>query len=84
MRCIVAKTLMGLRERDDRWIALAKGQFDLVEDVLRDNIAHGNNSVLLSIFIHLTRQAIHSPCDLELLSIISQFDIRHTVPGLQA
>ncbi|KAH9978277.1 hypothetical protein BJV74DRAFT_141881 [Russula compacta] len=75
-------------ERDDRWIALAKDQFGLPEHVLRDNIAHGDNSVLLSILIHVTRQALRSPHDpnswlWNVLSTISRFDIRHTIPGLQ-
>ena len=83
MRCIVARIIIAVSERDDRWIALAKDQFGLPEDVLRDNIAHGDNGVLLSILIHLTRQAIHSRCDPELLTAVARFDIHHTVPGLQ-
>ncbi|KAH9978304.1 hypothetical protein BJV74DRAFT_143291 [Russula compacta] len=86
MRFIVAGILMTVSEHDDRWIALAKDQFGIPEHVLRDNIAHGDNSVLLSIVIHLARQAIHSrydPWPWMILSTVSQFDIRHTVPGLQ-
>ena len=83
MRCIVAGILLAVSERDDRWTPLAKDQFGLPENVLRDNIAHGDNSVLLVILIHLTRQAIFSRCDPELLIAVARFDIRHTVPGLQ-
>ena len=92
MRCIVAGILMAVSEHDDRWIALATDQFGLPEDVLRDNVAHGDNSVLLSILIHMTRRAIHShpdprtfldPWTYETLSTLSRFDIRHAVPGLQ-
>jgi hypothetical protein len=54
-RRTVAKIFLFVRERDDRWIALTKDQFGMPEDVLRDNIAHGDNSVLLAILIHRTR-----------------------------
>ena len=80
---IVTKILMSVSNRDDHWIALAKDQFGLPEHVLRDNVAHGDNSVLLSILIHALRQAIHSSYDCELLPMLSQFDIHHTVPELQ-
>jgi hypothetical protein len=76
--------LLFVRERDDRWIGLAKDQFGMPEDVLRDNIAHGDNSVLLAILIHRTRQVIRTdPSDWRILSSLSKFDIRNTVPGLQ-
>jgi hypothetical protein len=58
---IVVEVLMAVTEHDDHWIGLAKDQFGIPEHVLRDNIAHGDNSVLLFIFTHLTRQAIHTP-----------------------
>ena len=86
MRWIVAGILMAVNEHDDRWIALAKEQFGIPEHVLRDNIGHGDNSVLLSIVIHLARQAIHSrydPWPWKILSTVSRFDIHHTIPGLQ-
>jgi len=54
-RRTVANIFLFVRERDDRWIALTKDQFGMPEDVLRDNIAHGDNSVLLAILIHRTR-----------------------------
>ena len=84
MRYIVARILMAVSGHDDRWIALAKDQFGLPEYVLRDNIAYGDNSVLLSILIHLTRQTNHTYCDLVLLTAVARFDTRHTVPGLQS
>ncbi|KAH9955733.1 hypothetical protein BJV74DRAFT_465897 [Russula compacta] len=84
-RRIVARILMDVRERDDHWIVLAKDQFGLPEHVLRDNITHGDNSVLLSILIHVTRQAIRSHYSYHpwLLSPVSRFDVRLTIPGLQ-
>jgi hypothetical protein len=39
-------------EQDDRWIALAKGQLGVLEDVLQDYLAHGD-SVLLANWIHI-------------------------------
>ncbi|KAH9983524.1 hypothetical protein BJV74DRAFT_849815, partial [Russula compacta] len=77
----LAKILMAVSQHDDRWIALAKDQFGLPEDALQDNIAHGDNSVLLSILIHLTRQFIHSCYYFD--SWAWNFDIQRTVPGLQ-
>ncbi|KAI0287598.1 hypothetical protein BC826DRAFT_743777 [Russula brevipes] len=82
-RCIVARILANLRERDDRWIALAVEQFGLPERALRDQIGHGD-SVVLSLLIHMTRQAIRSGFrTLKILSSLSNFNIRDTLPGLQ-
>jgi Family of unknown function (DUF6535) len=84
VREAVVCILPNVRERDDRWIALAKDQFGLPEDVLRDNISRGDDSVLLAILIHMTRLFIHAKrWDLDILSSISKFDIRDTVPELQ-
>jgi hypothetical protein len=58
-RHAVASILPHVRERDNRWIALANDQYGLPENIIRDNIAHGDNSVLLSILIHVTHQVIH-------------------------
>jgi hypothetical protein len=71
-------------ERDNHWIALVKDKFGMPEDVLQDNIAHGDNSVLLAIVIHMTRLRIETGrSDLWVLSSLSRFDIRNTAPGLQ-
>ena len=83
-RYTVAKILPYVRERDDRWIALAEDVFGLPDHILRSHIAHGDDSVLLCIFIHTSRQVIRtSPRKWELLVSISRFDIRNTLPGLQ-
>ena len=80
----VARILLSVRERDDRWIVLAKNQFGLPEHVLRNHIAHGDNSVLLLILIHVARQVLDNDAsNLELLSSISGFDMRDTLPGLR-
>ena len=84
VRRIVASILVGAQQRDDRWITLAEHQFGLPNHVLRDNITHGDNSVLLSILIHMTRQVIRSGSwTWGLLSALSKFNIRNTLPGLQ-
>lgn len=83
-RQTVASILLSVRERDDRWTALVKDQFGLPEHVLRDNIAHGDNSVLLSILIHVARGVIRSePSNLEILWSLTKFDVHNTQPGLQ-
>ena len=80
----VARILLSVRERDDRWIVLAKNRFGLPEHVLRNHIAYGDNSVLLSILIHVARQVLDNDAsNLELLSSISGFDMRNTHAGLQ-
>ena len=80
----VARILLSVRERDDRWIVLAKNRFGLPEHVLRNHIAYGDNSVLLSILIHVVRQVLDNDAsNLELLSSISGFDMRNTHSGLQ-
>ena len=81
--CVI-RILTTVEERDDRWIALAKKQFGLPENDLRYNLAYGNNSVLLSILIHLIRQVSRAePSKLWLLSSLSNFDVHDTLPELQ-
>jgi hypothetical protein len=83
-RCVVARILANVRERDELWVALANDQFDLPEHLVRDNITHGDNSVLLSILIHVARQAIRSgSLTPGVLYSLSQFSIHDTAPGLQ-
>ena len=81
--CVI-RILTTVEEHDDRWIALAKKQFDLPPYVLRYKLADGNNSVLLSILMHVIRQVIRAdPLKPWLLSSLSNFDIHDTLPGLQ-
>ena len=85
LRLVVSNIFLFVQERDDRWIALAKDRFGLPEDVLRSNIAHGDNSVLLAILIHMTHQVIRTdPEKWWILSLLSQFDIHDTHTGLQS
>ena len=83
-RSIVAG-IIAVQKRDDRWIALAEDQFGLPDRVLRDSIPHGD-SVLLVILLHVTRNLFHSVVphwDSNILRVLSQFDIRNTLPQLQ-
>jgi hypothetical protein len=83
-QCIIAGILVGVRERDDSWVSLAAQVFGLPERDLRDNIALGGDSVLLAIFIHVTRQSLLSNySSWKVLNALSKLDIRDTLPRLQ-
>lgn len=77
--------IIAVQRRDERWIALVKDQFTLSDRVLRDTIPYGD-SVLLVILLHVTRNLFHSVLprwDTNILRVLSQFDIRTTLPYLQ-
>ena len=77
--------IIAVQRRDERWIALVKDQFGLPDRVLRETIPYGD-SVLLVILLHVTRNLFHSPVppwDTNVLRVLSQFDIRNTLPRLQ-
>jgi hypothetical protein len=79
-----ARILGSVWERDDSWITLAARVYGLPDRDLRDKIALGDDSVLLVIFIHVTRQSLGSGySDYEVLEALSKLDIRDTLPGLQ-
>ena len=83
-RCIATRLIASVPERDERWIELANRALDLSERNLRDYIAHGNNSISLSILISAARRDIHSEFyDWGVLSKLSELDIHDTLPGLQ-
>ena len=83
VRRIMAQIIVGVRERDDRWFSLVKAEYGMAEHVLRDYVGHGD-SVLLSILIHMTRQAFHTGSWMPwVLSSLSEFSIHDTLPGLQ-
>ena len=80
----LAKMLPYVQERDNDWVGLATGVYDLPEKTLHDHIDLGDNSVLLAIFIHEARKVIHAePPKWEMLLSISKFDITRTLPALQ-
>ena len=77
--------IIAVQRRDERWIALVKDQFGLPDRVLRETIPYGD-SVLLVILLHVTRNLFHSAVplwDTNVLRVLSQFDIRNTLPRLQ-
>ena len=81
-RGIVAEVFWTVRERSDRWFELAAQVYGLPERDLRD-ITHDDNSMSLAIFIQVTRKAFRSDLNLGVLEAFTQFDIRHTLSGLQ-
>jgi hypothetical protein len=83
-RVEAAKSLASImmQEPDDVWIAFASDMCGLAAQDLRNNIAHGRDNVFLATLIHVSRRAIHSK-ELDLVLALNDFDIRHTLPGLQ-
>ncbi|KAI0246404.1 hypothetical protein BJV78DRAFT_1254830 [Lactifluus subvellereus] len=88
---VISGIIASVRERDDRWIALAMDQLRVSEGVLRNYLAHGD-SVLLANLIYITRQIFRSLFDANrelayassyIVPLVSKFDIRNTLPELQ-
>ena len=80
---IVAVIIARARQRDERWTMLVKEAFGVPDDILRDSLTHGDN-VLLFILIHTSRETIRAGSWTSgILSSLSKFDIRKTLPGLQ-
>ena len=83
VRRIVAQIVVGVRERDNRWISLVEGEYGIAKNVLREYIGHGD-SELLFILIHTTRQTFHTGSWTPwILSSLSDFTIHDTSPELQ-
>ena len=83
VRRIVAQIVVCVRERDSRWFSLVKAEYGIAEHVLRKFFGHGD-SVLLSILIHMTRQAFYTRSWTPwILSSLSEFNICDTSPELQ-
>ena len=81
-RVRVAKTLVGMQERDDNWFAFASEVSGLAPRDLRDNSAHAGDNVLLATLNDVSRRAIHFQ-DWRVVGALTQLDILHTLPGLQ-
>jgi hypothetical protein len=80
---IVACIITRVRRRDDRWTTLVKEVFGVPDHVLRDYLG---DSALLSILIHISRQANHAgpgSWTPGILPSLSKLDIHNTLPGLQ-
>jgi len=83
VRRIVTQVVAGVRERDDRWISLAKAEFGVPDSVLRDHMAHGD-SAPLSLLIYMTREAFLSGSWTPfILNTLTQFDVCNALPELQ-
>ena len=83
VRRIITQIIIGIRERDDRWIKFVVDEFGVPDDTLRANIRHGD-SALLSLLIHVTRQAsLSSSWTPFTLALLTEFDICETLPELQ-
>jgi hypothetical protein len=83
VRRIVTQVVVDVRERDEGWISLVKAEFAVPDRDIRSYISHGD-SVLLSILIHVTRQALQTGSWAPwVLSSLSGFNIHDTLPGLQ-
>jgi len=83
VRRIVTQVAAGVRERDDRWISLIKAEFGVPDHVLCQWETTGD-SVLLSLLIHITREAFRSGSWMPfILASFTQFDVRDTHPELQ-
>ena len=83
VRRIIIQVIASVRERDERWISLTEAEIGVPDYVLRENIRHGD-STLLSLLIHVTRQAFSSGSWTQFtLFSLTQFDICDTRPELQ-
>ena len=81
--CIVARIIARVEKRDDTWMALARSQLGVTEDVLRGYLEHGD-SVLLANLIKTTRLFFEKGLQFEgILRSISGFDFKETLPELQ-
>jgi hypothetical protein len=87
---INAGIIANVRDRDDRWSALAMEQLRVSRSVLQDYVAHGD-SVLLANLNHITRKILRTfegdhystYISSRILRSISRFNIQHTLPVLQ-
>ena len=82
-KLVVVCVIPRVRERDDRWIKLVEETFDVPKRVFLDHLAYGDSallSVLINISCKANRDYSWSP---QILSSLSKFDIRNTLPELQ-
>ena len=83
LRKIIACIIVCAQDRDDRWRMLVKEIFGVPDSVFRDHVAH-DDSVLLAILIHVTREDLRAGrWEPGVLESLSQFDVHNTVAELQ-
>jgi Family of unknown function (DUF6535) len=89
---IISVVIASVPERDEDWLALARYQLGVSDEVVRHYLANGFANVLLANFIHISRPLFHlclsnitgTVADLGTVLIwISKFDIESTLPELQ-
>jgi hypothetical protein len=84
---VVAERLVRMQERDNNWIPLVIEICGLPEHVRQHNIALGGDNALLATLIDVSRRVSHQNIPLwpvwALVKALAQFDIHHTLPGLQ-
>jgi hypothetical protein len=89
-QAILSVILPRVQERDESWIRLATNHLDCSESVLRDYLLHGD-SMSLANSLRILRNIILDHFDpfwfgdarWKVLELVSEFDIRHTLPTLQ-
>ena len=87
---ILSIILQRAQARDDSWFRLATDHLGCSESILRDYLAHGD-SISLASSIRVLRNIIHDHFDpfclgdsrWKVLELVSEFDIRDTLPTLQ-
>ncbi len=80
---IIAKIIATVKKRDDTWMALARSQLGVSEEVLRSYLKHGD-SVLFANLIKTMRLYFEDGLQFQgLLPSISKFNIEGTLPELQ-
>lgn len=85
---IIALILARVRDYDDSWVALTTHTYGIPESDLRVNIAHGRDSVIVSILIQVTRLFIRPDfIESNIVKIFSEMfpkvDILKSLPGQQ-
>jgi len=81
--CIIAKIIATVKKRDDTWMALARSQLGVSEEVLRSYLEHGD-SVLFANLIKTTRLYFENGLQFQdILPSISKFNVEGTLPELQ-
>lgn len=81
--CIIARIIANVEKRDDTWMALARSQLGVNEEVLKGYLEHGD-SVLLANLIKTTRLFFEKRLQIQgILRSISRFNVKETLPELQ-
>jgi hypothetical protein len=81
--CIIARIIARVGKRDDTWMALARCQLGVTEEVLRGYLEHGD-SVLLANLIKTARLFFEKGLQFDgILRSISGFNVKETLPELQ-